>query len=71
VDGLGLEGVKNIVVAGAVHWGRTKHRNRKGTKKPWLAPTTGVTPPRPLFGFGRTAQQKFSARFEQLIKAAT
>ena len=64
------EGVKNIVVAGSVHFGRTKYRTRKGTKKPW-APKAGVTPPRPLFGFGRSAQQKFSARFEQLIKAAS
>jgi len=65
------EGVKNIVAVGAVHFGRTKHRTRKGTKKPRIAPTTGVTPPRPLFGFGRSAQQKFAARFEQLIKAAS
>jgi ABC-type phosphonate transport system ATPase subunit len=64
------EGVKNIVVAGAVHFGRTKHRTRRGTKKPRIAPTTGITPPRPLFGFGRSAQQKFAARFEQLITKA-
>lgn len=64
------EGVKNIVVAGAVYFGRSKHRTRKGTKKPRIAPSTGITPPRPFFGFGRTAQQKFAARYEQLIKKA-
>jgi len=62
---------RNIVVAGSVFYGRTKHRTRKGTKRPGIAPLTGATPPRPFFGFGRSAQQKFARRYEQLIKAAT
>ena len=72
IDGFSYgPGVKNIVVAGSVFYGRTKHRTRKGTKKPRIAPTTGTTPGRPFWGFGRSAQQKFAQRYGQLIKAAT
>lgn len=61
-----------IVIAGAVHFGRSKRRNAKGTRLRargggFRAPSTGVVPPRPIFGFGGSAKAKFRRQAERRI----
>ena len=55
-----------IVIAGATHFGRTKGRSSRGTRLN-RAPTTGATPPRPFFGFGRSARKRIKRYAEKRL----
>jgi len=74
-----------ILVAGAVHFGRRGARsasgwkpNRRGklyfhgggTKLSGTAASTGPTPPRPLFGMGRSARRQFARAWRRAIRKA-
>ena len=61
-----------IVVAGSLFWGRTKARSVKGTKVKapgggFVSPMTGKTPPRPFFGFGRSARHRIKLYAEKRL----
>jgi len=61
-----------IVIAGATHFGRSKRRSSKGTRMRapgggFLAPRSGVVPPRPFFGFSNSAKAKFKRQAERRI----
>jgi phage gpG-like protein len=56
-----------IIRAGAVHFGRSKARTAAGGKRIGVAPSTGVTPPRPLFGFGRSQRKRIKRYAEKRL----
>ena len=56
-----------IIRAGATHFGRSKARSEKGTKLWGQAPSTGATPPRPFFGFGRSARKRIKRYAEKRL----
>ena len=56
-----------IIRAGATHFGRSKARSEKGTKLWGTAPSTGATPPRPFFGFGRSARKRIRRYAEKRL----
>ena len=56
-----------IIIAGATHFGRSKARSSKGTKLWGQAPSTGATPPRPFFGFGRGARKRIKRYAEKRL----
>ena len=64
-----IDGGKDAIVkAGAIHFGRSKARSEKGTKLWNVAPSTGATPPRPFFGFGRSARKRIKRYAEKRLK---
>ena len=56
-----------IVKAGAVHFGRSKARTSAGGKRPNVAPSSGITPARELFGFGRSQRKRIKRFAEKRI----
>ena len=56
-----------IVIAGATHFGRSKARSSRGSKLWGQAPSTGATPPRPFFGFGRSARKRIKRYAEKRL----
>lgn len=62
-----------IVVAGSLYFGRTKARSGKGTRirapsgAGFASPQTGKTPPRPFFGFGRSARGRIKRYAEKRL----
>jgi hypothetical protein len=56
-----------IVIAGSVHFGRSKGRSDSGSKLR-TAPKTGRVPPRPIFGFGRAARNSFKRNAERRLR---
>ena len=58
---------QSIIRAGAVHFGRSKARTAAGGKRPNVAPSTGITPARPLFGFGRSQRKRIKRFAEKRI----
>jgi phage gpG-like protein len=56
-----------IIRAGATHFGRSKARSEKGTKLWGQAPSTGATPARPFFGFGRSARKRIKRYAEKRL----
>jgi phage gpG-like protein len=59
-----------IVKAGAVHYGRSNARTAAGGKRPNVAPSTGVTPARPLFGYGRSQRKRLKRFAEKRLAKA-
>jgi phage gpG-like protein len=59
-------GQAEIVKAGAVHFGRSKGRSSRGTRLS-TGPTTGATPAREIFGFGRSARRRIKRYAEKRI----
>ena len=64
-----------VVVAGSLHYGRTKARSTSGTRirargGGFASPLTGATPPRPFFGFGRSARKRIKRYAEKRIAKA-
>ena len=64
---LGFRTLEAIIKAGAVHFGRSKARTSAGGKRPNVAPSTGVTPARELFGFGRSQRKRIKRFAEKRI----
>jgi phage gpG-like protein len=63
-------GQAGIIRAGAVHYGRTKARTSRGGKRFGVMPSTGATPPRPIFGFGRSARKRIKRYAEKRLAKA-
>ena len=61
---------KSIIRAGAAHFGRSKSRTSRGGKRPNVTPSTGATPPRPFFGFGRSARGRIKQYAEKRLARA-
>lgn len=62
-----------VVIAGAVHFGRSKARSDGGTRLRargggFRASRTGNVPPRPVFGFGRSARNSFKRNAERRLR---
>jgi phage gpG-like protein len=63
----GGKGPKPIhVVVGSMLFGRSKGRSSRGTKI-FRTPSTGATPPRPFFGFSRSARGRFKRYAEKRL----
>ena len=60
----------SIIRAGAVHFGRSKARTARGGKRFGVTPSTGATPPRPIFGFGRSARKRIKRYAEKRLAKA-
>ncbi len=54
----------SIIRAGATHFGRKTSRTAAGGRRQHITAATGVTPARPLFGFG-SSQRKRIKRFAE------
>ena len=59
---------ESLIRAGAVFFGRSKARSSRGTRLRGVSPTTGTVPPRPFFGFGRSARQRIRRYAERRLK---
>jgi len=64
------DGTPVVLVAGAVHFGRSRGRTSRGTRLFGRGPTSGAVPPRPLFGMSSADRGEFARAWRRAIRKA-